>query len=92
MGKEFALAANVDEPGEADLRDDSTKLSAGSADTVCGRSVSSGEDLAGNDECGSVGSKVLEKVGHAVLLISACRAMLEEYDLRGKRMLFVRPG
>lgn len=33
---------------------------------MSGRSVSSGEDLSGNDEGGGVGSEVLEEVGETV--------------------------
>jgi hypothetical protein len=33
---------------------------------VCGRPITGGEDLSRNDECGSVGTKILEETGQTV--------------------------
>lgn len=49
------------------LSDDGTEFTRSGRDTVSGRSVTSREDFSGNDEGSSVGSKVLHKVGSAVL-------------------------
>jgi len=64
--EESVLAANVDETREADLGNNGTELARGSRDTMAGRPVSGGEDLAGNDEGSGVGPEVLEEVGHTV--------------------------
>lgn len=66
MGDEFVGAANIDHLGEADLRDDGAELPAGGRDTVGGGAVASGENFPRNNECGGIGTKVLEKVGQAV--------------------------
>lgn len=49
------------------LSDDGTEFTRCGRDTVSGRSVTSREDFSRNDESSSVGSKVLHKVGSAVL-------------------------
>lgn len=56
------LAANVLEPGEADLGDDRTELAGRGADAVRGGPVAGREDLAGDDEGRRVRAKVLEEV------------------------------
>ena len=56
------LAADVLQPGEADLGDDGTELARGGADAVRGRPVAGREDLAGDDERRRVGAEVLEEV------------------------------
>jgi hypothetical protein len=48
------------------LSDNSTDLAGSSADTVGSRSVTSWEDLTRYNECGGVGSEILEKVAKAV--------------------------
>jgi hypothetical protein len=67
VGEEFPFTANIDQSGETDLSDDGSEFTARCADSVGGRSVSGGEDFAGDDEGSGVWSEVLEKVGHAVL-------------------------
>jgi len=64
--KEFIWTVDISQAGEADLRDDSAKLAACRRDTVCRGAVTGGEDLPRHDEGGSVGAKVLEKVGETV--------------------------
>lgn len=66
MPDEGVRATDVSERSETDLGNDSTKLSRGGRDTVCGGTVTSGEDLTRDDEGGGVGAEVLEEVGHAV--------------------------
>lgn len=60
------LAANILKTGEPDLRDDGTELARGGGDTVARAAVAGGEDFAGDDESGGVGTEVLEEVGEAV--------------------------
>lgn len=57
---------NVYQLGKANLGDDGTELARGSWDTVCGGTVTSGEDFSRNNEGGNVGAKVLEIIGEAV--------------------------
>jgi hypothetical protein len=59
-------ATDIDHPSEPDLSDDSSELSTGGGNPVCGGSVTSREDFTGNHKRRGVGSKVLEKVGKAV--------------------------
>lgn len=56
-------AANVFEGTEADLGNNSTKLAAGSRNTVASGTIASREHLAGDDEGGRVGAKVEEQLG-----------------------------
>lgn len=59
-------ATYVTKLGEANLGNNSSEFTRGGRDTVCGRTVTSGEDLTRNDEGGGVRPKVLEEVGQAV--------------------------
>ena len=59
-------ATDVTKSSETDLGNDRSELTTRGRDTVCGRTVTGGEDLTRNDEGGGVGAKVLEKVGQAV--------------------------
>jgi len=59
-------ATDVTKSSETDLGNDRSELTRRGRDTVCGRTVTSGEDLTRNDEGGGVGAKVLEEVGQAV--------------------------
>lgn len=62
----MVCATNVAEPSETDLGDDRAEFPGGSRDTMCGGTVTSGENLTRDDECGSVGAEVLEEVGQTV--------------------------
>jgi len=66
MLDESVGATDVTKSSETDLGNDSSELTRRGRDTVCGRTVTSGEDLTRNDEGGGVGAKVLEEVGQAV--------------------------
>ena len=63
---EMVGTTDVTKTGETDLGNDSPELTRRGGDTVCGRTVTSGEDLTGNYEGGDVGAKVLEEVGQTV--------------------------
>ncbi len=67
MRQESVVSSDIDKTSETNLSDDGTEFTRGGRDTVTGRSVSSGEDLSGNDESGGVGTEVLEEVGHAAV-------------------------
>ena len=66
MLDESVGTTNVLETSEADLSDNSSELSRRGRDTVCGGTVTGGEDLARDNEGGGVGAKVLEEVCQAV--------------------------
>lgn len=66
MLHEFVSTTDILQAGEADLGNDSTKLSGCGGNTVSGRTITSGENLARDDEGGGIRSKVLEEVGQAV--------------------------
>ena len=66
MFDESVCTANVAKLGETDLGDDSSKFSRSSGDSVCGRTVTSGEGLTRNNEGGGVGAEVLEEVCEAI--------------------------
>jgi len=66
VADESVGATNVTKRGEPDLGDDSTKFAGSGGNTVGGGTVTSGEDLTGDDEGGGVGAEVLEKVGEAI--------------------------
>jgi len=57
---------DVSKLSEADLGDDGSKFTGSSRDTMCGGTVTSGEDLSRDDEGGGVGAEVLEEIGEAV--------------------------
>jgi len=57
---------NISETSETDLSHNSPKFTRSGGDTVCGGTVTSGENLSRNDEGRGVGAEVLEKVGQAV--------------------------
>lgn len=71
MLDELAGSADILEPCKADLSNDRTELARRGRDTVRGRTITSREGLSGDDESRGVGTKVLEKVGHASNTISA---------------------
>lgn len=50
----LVLASDVSKTREADLCDDGAELSRGGRDSVAGGTVTSGEDLSGDDEGGTV--------------------------------------
>jgi hypothetical protein len=64
--KEFIWAANIYHPGEADLWNNGTELTACRGDTVRRGPISGGESLTRYNEGSRVGTKVLEEVGEAV--------------------------
>ena len=66
MLDEFVRSTDVPHAGKANLCNDRSKLAASSTDTVCGRTVTGGEGLSRNNECGSIRPKVLEEIGQAV--------------------------
>jgi len=66
MVDESIGTTDITKTGEADLGNNSSKFARSGRDTVGGRTVTSGEDLAGDNESGGVGAKVLEEVGQAV--------------------------
>ena len=66
MLDESVGTTDVTETSETDLGNDSSELTRRGRDTMCGRTVTSGEDLTRDDEGGGVGAKVLEEVGQAI--------------------------
>lgn len=66
MPDERIGATDVTKLGESDLGNNSAKLTRSGRDTMCGGTVTSGENLSWNDECGDVGAEVLEEVRQTV--------------------------
>ena len=66
MLDESVGTTDVTKTSETDLGNNSSELARRGRNTVCSRTVTSGEDLTRNDEGGGVGAKVLEEVGQAV--------------------------
>jgi hypothetical protein len=62
----FIRASDVNQLTETELRNDGTEFASCSGDTVRGRTVTRGESLSGDNECGSVRTEVLEKVGETI--------------------------
>jgi hypothetical protein len=60
------FTADAHQTGKADLGNDGAELAGSSRDTMAGRGISGGEDLAGDDKGGRVGAEVLEEFGQAV--------------------------
>lgn len=66
MINKFVRSADVAQPGETDLRDDSTELAGCGRDTVGRTPVARGEGFSRNDESRRVRAEVLEEVREAV--------------------------
>ena len=66
MLDESVGTTDVAKLSKTDLGDDSTEFTGSSGDTVCGGTVTSGEDLTRDNEGSGVGAKVLEEVCQAV--------------------------
>ena len=66
MPDERIGATDVTKLGESDLGNNCTQLTRGSRDTMCGGTVTSGENLSWNDERGDVWAEVLEEVRQTV--------------------------
>ena len=72
MLDECVLAADIPEASETNLGNNRAELARGGRDTVRSGTVASGEGFAGDNEGGSVGAKVLEKIGEATRQVSIC--------------------
>lgn len=66
MFHKLARPADIDQPREPNLGNNSTELPASSGDTMGRRPIPSWEGFTGDDESSRVGAKVLEEVGKAV--------------------------
>lgn len=66
MLDEVVCSTDVSQAGKTNLRNDRPKLTASRRDTVCCGTVTGGEGLSRNNECGNIRPEVLEEVGQAV--------------------------
>lgn len=66
MLDELARSTNILQLGKADLGHDGAKLSACGGDTMGSWTITSGESFTGYNECGSIGTEILEEIGETV--------------------------
>jgi hypothetical protein len=66
MADEFVCSADVSQAGKANLRNDCSELATSRTHTMCCGTVTGGEGLSRNNECGGIRPEVLEEVGQAV--------------------------
>lgn len=66
MLDKLVCASDIFKLSEPDLSDDGAKFAGGSGDTMCGGTITCGEDFSGDNEGGDVGTEILEEVGETI--------------------------